>query len=365
MAGPAPAPPPKVEEQPGDASRANSLLRIVQMLALTAVAGLLGLLVWRVAHAGRGGQLVAEVRSGKKPAAPQFTLPLLWTRAETWPQDARRALGDGRLSLRELRGHPVVINFWASWCVPCKHEAPLLAASARAHAGKVAFLGIDVQDFRSDARKFLDRFDTPYVSVRAGGDVYDEYGLTGVPETYWLDRRGRSPGPYRGSEPPGRNELARFALASYRGGRVSSAQLRGKVVALTFLESRCKSACPIIAVQVARGVDLLTPAERRQMRAIAISTQPFDDTRRNVRRFLARRHAIGRLDYLLGTVPELRPVWRLYHILSALDSGDADTHSASVHIYDRDGVWVSSIHPGVDLTPENFAHDVRLALRSS
>ena len=198
MAGPAPAPPPKVEEQPGDTPRANSLLRIVQMLALTAVAGLLGLLVWRVAHAGRGGQLVAEVRSGKKPAAPQFTLPLLWTRAETWPQDARRALGDGRLSLRELRGHPVVINFWASWCVPCKHEAPLLAASARAHAGKVAFLGIDVQDFRSDARKFLDRFDTPYVSVRAGGAVYDDYGLTGVPETFWLDRRGRIVGHYPG-----------------------------------------------------------------------------------------------------------------------------------------------------------------------
>jgi protein SCO1/2 len=174
---------------------------------------------------------------------------------------------------------------------------------------------------------------------------------------------GPPPGPYRGSEPPGRNELAPFALASYRGGRVSSVQLRGKVVALTFLESKCTEACPIIAVQVARGVDLLTPAERRQVRAIAISTQPFDDTRRNVRRFLVRRHAVGRLDYLIGTEAELRPVWRRYHILSALDSGDADTHSASVHIYDRDGVWVSSLNPGIDLTPENFAHDVRRALR--
>jgi cytochrome oxidase Cu insertion factor (SCO1/SenC/PrrC family) len=175
---------------------------------------------------------------------------------------------------------------------------------------------------------------------------------------------GPPAGLYRGSEPPGRNELAPFALASYRGSKVSSAQLGGKVVALTFLESKCKEACPIIAVQVARGVDLLTPGERRQVRAIAISTQPFDDTRPNVRRFLARRHAIGRLDYLVGTERELRPVWRRYHILSALDSGDADTHSASVHIYDRDGVWVSSLHPGIDLTPENFAHDVRRALRS-
>jgi protein SCO1 len=176
---------------------------------------------------------------------------------------------------------------------------------------------------------------------------------------------GPRSGPYRGSEPPGGNELAPFRLASYRGAKVSSAELRGKVVALTFLESNCTEACPIIGVDVARGIDLLTPAEHRQVRAIAISTQPFDDTRQNVRRFLVRRHAIGRLDYLIGTEGELRPVWRRYHILSALDSGDADTHSASVHIYDRDGIWVSSLHPGIDLTPENFAHDVRVALRSS
>jgi protein SCO1 len=176
---------------------------------------------------------------------------------------------------------------------------------------------------------------------------------------------GPDQGPYRGSEPPGRIELAPFALRSYRGDQVSSDQLRGKVVALTFLESKCTEACPIIAFQLARGIDLLTPAERRQVRAIAISTHPIDDTAANVRRFLTSRHAIGRLDYLIGSEHELRPIWRRYHILSALDSGDADTHSASVHIYDRDGVWVSSLHPGIDLTPENLAADLRRALRTS
>jgi cytochrome c biogenesis protein CcmG/thiol:disulfide interchange protein DsbE len=93
----------------------------------------------------------------------------------------------------------VVVNFWASWCIPCKEEAALLAASARAHRGRVVFLGIDVQDFKSDARGFLKRFDTPYVSVRDGsGSTYTDYGLTGVPETYWIDARGRIVAHYAG-----------------------------------------------------------------------------------------------------------------------------------------------------------------------
>ena len=84
------------------------------------------------------------------------------------------------------------MNFWASWCIPCRKEAPILTASARAHAGKVVFVGIDVRDLTSDAKAFLREFNVPYVSVRDRDDrTFLVYGLIGVPETYCLDTAGR------------------------------------------------------------------------------------------------------------------------------------------------------------------------------
>jgi len=148
--------------------------------SLALVFCLFGLLVYKVAQGNPGKSLVTAIRHNSKPLAPDFRLTALWPHAETWPGSARASLDDGYVSLSELRGSPVVLNFWASWCIPCGHEAPRLAASAEAHRAKVIFLGLDIKDYSSDARKFPRRYHVNYVSLRDGGShSYDAYGLTG------------------------------------------------------------------------------------------------------------------------------------------------------------------------------------------
>lgn len=167
-------------------------IRLAQLLALAFVALLLSLLAWKVVQGSSGADLVTAIERGERPVAPGFDLPVIWNRPQTWPRRVRPALADDRVSLDELRGTPVVLNFWASWCIPCKEEAPHLATAARAYRRNVAFLGLDIQDFAADARRFLDGLDVPYPSVRDGSSrSYGAYGLTGVPETYFIDARGR------------------------------------------------------------------------------------------------------------------------------------------------------------------------------
>lgn len=172
--------------------RRSPVFRAAQLLTVLVVSGMLALLVWRVVAANRGAELVKAISAGKRPPAPAFTLPVIWTNSPTWPPALQRLLTQQKLPLRLLRGRPVVLNFWASWCIPCKEEAPRLNAAAQAHAGAVVFLGVDVQDLTTDARRFLRRHDVRYASLHDNaGSTYDGYGLTGVPETYWLDRRRR------------------------------------------------------------------------------------------------------------------------------------------------------------------------------
>jgi cytochrome c biogenesis protein CcmG/thiol:disulfide interchange protein DsbE len=98
------------------------------------------------------------------------------------------------LSLEGLRGKVVVLNFWASWCVPaCYEEAPTLERTWRAYKDKgVTVVGVDVQDKEEAAREFLARFEHSFPNAPdPRGRVSVDYGVYGVPETFFIDRRGR------------------------------------------------------------------------------------------------------------------------------------------------------------------------------
>jgi cytochrome c biogenesis protein CcmG, thiol:disulfide interchange protein DsbE len=144
----------------------------MQALAVAGVLALLAVLVWRLTH--------------QKPAptagvvAPAFAL--------------RRLDGRGTVSLSSLRGKTVVLNFWASYCEPCKHEAPYLEALSRRDKGRgLVVLGVDTTDVQSDARRFVRAHELTYpiVADLDGTQAASAYGVSDLPVTYVIDRDGR------------------------------------------------------------------------------------------------------------------------------------------------------------------------------
>jgi cytochrome c biogenesis protein CcmG, thiol:disulfide interchange protein DsbE len=119
-----------------------------------------------------------QLANGQHPTAPDFTLD--------------KIPGPGKTTLSSFRGKVVVLNFWASWCDPCKTEAPALEELSKKYAGKVVVVGLDSQDATGDARSFANRYHLSYPLVHAAGnEIYQRWGLTGFPETFILDRNQR------------------------------------------------------------------------------------------------------------------------------------------------------------------------------
>jgi cytochrome c biogenesis protein CcmG, thiol:disulfide interchange protein DsbE len=152
--------------------------RGLQALALVTVASLLGVLVWRVAHRTRAA-IPAHVDPRHPVTAPGFDLP--------------RLDGPGRLTLASLRGKAVVVNFWASWCYPCKQEMRALEAAWRRHRDRgVVFVGIDVMDGGGDALSLARRMGVTYPIVRDdNARTFERYAGANLPETFFVSRRGR------------------------------------------------------------------------------------------------------------------------------------------------------------------------------
>lgn len=167
--------------------------RILSLLVSAAVLALIGIFTYAVAsprassELGVGGRVNTAgqlIRFERRPAS-SFTLTTF----------------DGQpLSLEGYRGKTVVLNFWASWCPPCREEAPVLRQFAARHAGgDIVLLGIDVWDTEADARAFLAEFGLTYPNaLDVEGRVSIEYGVAGVPETYVIGPDGRLLGKYTG-----------------------------------------------------------------------------------------------------------------------------------------------------------------------
>lgn len=147
-------------------SRSRSFRLVIALVPALAFVGVLWI------GLARTGQ---QAESGS--AAPSFELPLLD--------------GSGTLSDEDLRGKAVVVNFWASWCIPCREEAPLLERTWRAYRDRgVVFLGVNIKDAESDARRFVDEFDMTYPNVRdLDQSLTRQFGVKGLPETFFIDHR--------------------------------------------------------------------------------------------------------------------------------------------------------------------------------
>jgi cytochrome c biogenesis protein CcmG/thiol:disulfide interchange protein DsbE len=159
-------------------TRPGRVQRIAQLAALIGVAALLALLIWKVAF-GRTTGAADELAEGKLVHAPAFTLD--------------RLDRDGQLAVADLRGKAVVVNFWASWCIPCRDEAPVLQKTYERYRDQgLVVLGVDVNDFRQDARRFMKRYGLSYPVVYDGkGSTVGKWGVRGFPETFFVDRSGK------------------------------------------------------------------------------------------------------------------------------------------------------------------------------
>ena len=168
-------------------SPARRALRAAGMLA---AAAFVALLAYGLTTKATNSTIDDALSRGKSVAAPGFSLAALADGRDAGPA-WQKAAADGRVSLDELRGTPLVVNFWASWCDPCRAEAKVLERAYKAQDG-VLFLGLDAQDAREDARDFIAQFGLTFPHVRdPGNDTQRDWGVTGLPETYFIGADGR------------------------------------------------------------------------------------------------------------------------------------------------------------------------------
>lgn len=135
------------------------------------------------------GLLLASLAVGVVRDPPQPASPLLGKLA---PDFRLTALDGSTVDLAGLRGRPVIVNFWASWCAPCREEAPLLRRVQEEDRDRdLVVLGVIFEDSPENARAFMQRYDQRYPGLLdPDGRTAVDYGVFGIPETYFVRRDG-------------------------------------------------------------------------------------------------------------------------------------------------------------------------------
>jgi cytochrome c biogenesis protein CcmG/thiol:disulfide interchange protein DsbE len=131
------------------------------------------------------------------------------------PDFRLKTFGGGEISLADLKGKPVIVNFWASWCYPaCYEEAPLLEATWRKYKERgLMVVGVDIQDKEANALEFMRRFGFTFPNAPdPGSKVSIDFGVYGVPETFFVDRQGRIAYKHVGALTPTLVEAQVYAL---------------------------------------------------------------------------------------------------------------------------------------------------------
>ncbi len=145
------------------------------VIAALLTVGFLGLLVWGMLNKQPITGLSGVTRVNR--TAPEFILT-------TFKGDT--------ISLQDLKGKPVVINFWASWCPPCRVEAPLIERTWRAYKNRgLIFLGVNIQDRKEDALNYIREFAITYPNgPDPAGEISIDYGVSGLPVTFFISDKG-------------------------------------------------------------------------------------------------------------------------------------------------------------------------------
>ncbi len=356
---------------------------------LVVVAGL-GLAVWPAAPPPR------------VLAAPNFALSLAW--ASGLPRGV--VTPSGTLSLKALRGHPIVLNFMNSNCDACKAEAGVLnKAAAQYRSRGIVVLGVATGgDTRDTALRFAALYNLPYPVVVDGGaaqGVSWAYGVGAFPHTIFIDAKGMQRGQHAGELDAGiiRDGLAEsgavsctdchavatpgpqhpdpvvidsraapaFSLRDQKGALLSPASFKGKVVALTFVSDVCTEECPLVGAALTRAARDLG-ADAAHLAIVAISVAPEEDTPAATYQFAAHAGWL-RTDwhYLTGSRAALQKVWRAYGVgVDALSPiykpSTSVVHDAGVYIIDPQGRW-RSVYPS-PFTGDAVAGAVRALLPS-